>query len=206
MKKKICFAFCGVFLVAVVASNISGTGWIFYHDGPYRGKVVDADTGNPIEGAAVLGEWPLETYGGAGGRVQIYCDAQETMTDKNGEFIVPQAFCFHFWPFTKLGSTIFKIFKPGYDSYPPSLPIIGPASSQKDQQEAHKYQLEFWVTINKNNIVRLKKFENKEEREWIVNHISLVRIPQNKRPQKAKTMIDLINSERHTLGLQPVWR
>ncbi|MEK7226373.1 MAG: hypothetical protein AAB221_11945, partial [Bacteroidota bacterium] len=70
----------------------------------------------------------------------------------------------------------------------------------------HKYQLEFWVTINKNNIVRLKKFENKEEREWIVNHISLVRIPQNKRPQKAKTMIDLINSERHTLGLQPVWR
>lgn len=138
MRKKICIALSGVLLVAIVGANIFGAGWIFYHDGPYRGKVVDADTGQPIEGAAVLGEWHLETYASPGGPVGVYCDVQETLTDKNGEFVVPTAWCLSPWPFTKMGRPAgFVIFKPGYEVFnnapfvfgqPLSIFAIGPST------------------------------------------------------------------------------
>jgi hypothetical protein len=54
-------------------------------DGPYEGKIIDADTGKPIEGVVVLGVWYKE-YPGAGGAVSRYHDAMETLTDKNGDF------------------------------------------------------------------------------------------------------------------------
>jgi len=54
-------------------------------DGPYRGRVIDADTREPIEGVVVLGTWDRETPTVAGATHQYY-DAVETVTDKNGEF------------------------------------------------------------------------------------------------------------------------
>ncbi|MGD0884583.1 MAG: hypothetical protein ABSA46_06870 [Thermodesulfovibrionales bacterium] len=54
-------------------------------DGPYKGKVIDADTREPIEGVVVLGEWYRETPTAAGAVHRFY-DAMETVTDKNGDF------------------------------------------------------------------------------------------------------------------------
>jgi hypothetical protein len=55
------------------------------YDGPYKGQVVDAGTGEPIEGAVVLGVWYKEIPTAAGG-VSSYYDAEETVTDRNGKF------------------------------------------------------------------------------------------------------------------------
>lgn len=55
------------------------------YDGPYEGRVVDAETGQPIEGVVVLGVWYKETTTVAGA-VSSYYDAKETVTDKNGDF------------------------------------------------------------------------------------------------------------------------
>lgn len=57
-------------------------------DSECRGKVIDADTGEPIEGVVVLGVW-YEGSMGPGGIVRKYYDARETVTDKNGEFSLP---------------------------------------------------------------------------------------------------------------------
>lgn len=54
-------------------------------DGPYRGRVIDADTREPIEGVVVLGTWDRETIT-PGGATHTYYDAMETVTDKNGDF------------------------------------------------------------------------------------------------------------------------
>jgi hypothetical protein len=56
-------------------------------DGPYRGRIVDADTGEPIEGVVVLGTWYTEFPTLAGG-VQKYYDAREAVTDERGEFVI----------------------------------------------------------------------------------------------------------------------
>jgi len=54
-------------------------------DGPYEGRVIDVDTGQPIEGVVVLGDWSREHIS-PGGAVHTFYDAQETVTDKNGDF------------------------------------------------------------------------------------------------------------------------
>ncbi len=54
-------------------------------DGPYKGKVIDSDTGQPIEGVVVLGAW-YKQYPGAAGALSTYYDATETVTDKYGDF------------------------------------------------------------------------------------------------------------------------
>jgi len=58
------------------------------YDGPYSGRVIDADTGMPIEGAVVLGVWNTEKAT-PGGAVHDFYDARETLTDKNGDFELP---------------------------------------------------------------------------------------------------------------------
>ena len=55
------------------------------YDGPYKGKIIDAETGAPIEGVVVLGVWSKVAVSPGGG-VSSYYDAKETLTDKNGEF------------------------------------------------------------------------------------------------------------------------
>lgn len=55
------------------------------YDGTYSGKVVDAVTGEPIEGVVVLGWWEKE-YPTVAGPKHDYYDAEDTITDKNGEF------------------------------------------------------------------------------------------------------------------------
>jgi hypothetical protein len=58
------------------------------YDGPYSGRVIDADTGAPVEGVIVLGVWNTEQTT-PGGAVHSFHDARETVTDKNGEFEIP---------------------------------------------------------------------------------------------------------------------
>ena len=85
MKKHIFFGLLGVLV------SILNTGCVYSvarYDGPYEGRIVEADTGKPIEGVVVLGVWYKETPTVAGA-VSTYYDARETVTDKKGEFKIP---------------------------------------------------------------------------------------------------------------------
>jgi hypothetical protein len=91
---------------------------IYHHYGPYYGKVVDAETKQPLEGAAVLAVYYTQSYGPAG-PISHYLDAQETVTDKNGEFKIPSLNSFAFRPLQSFEPyTWFTIFKPSYGCYP----------------------------------------------------------------------------------------
>ena len=65
-----------------------------------NGRIVDADTKLPIEGVVVLGIWYNE-YGTPAGAITNYHNAKETVTDKNGDFVIK--------------GTDFIIFKAGYE-------------------------------------------------------------------------------------------
>jgi hypothetical protein len=86
--------------------------------GPFMGKVVDAETGKPVEGAVVLIGFFTET-GTFGGTARRFADAVETLTDAKGEFrISPKQVNL----FRKMASwdedCHISIFKPGYGTYP----------------------------------------------------------------------------------------
>ncbi|KJU84311.1 conserved hypothetical protein, membrane [Candidatus Magnetobacterium bavaricum] len=82
-------------------------------DGPYTGRVVELETGEPIGGVVVATYWGLLYQKGS-----KYC-YKETITDKNGEFEIPGVICIAAFTPSKLHPPHVVIFKPGYIGYPP---------------------------------------------------------------------------------------
>ncbi len=86
-------------------------------DGPYRGKVIDAETNLPIQGAVVHGTWHKIHLGGG----SDYYDSYETLTDKNGEFKIPgQGLLFDTFILGHVDWVMLTIFKAGYEEVEPS--------------------------------------------------------------------------------------
>lgn len=182
------------FLVSVPA--FAG-GWLIYHDGPYTGKIVDAETGAPIEGAAVVGIWSLLIYGGVEVRLQFF-DAKEAITDKEGKFEVPSVTGFHWWPLAGLERPEFIIFKPGYDSYPP-YDLTKPGITGMEQKG---------FLDHASNLIKLTKVNNQLERKKVLSsagfsfvgyinekEMSVIRV-------NASDFFKLINEEEIFLGIK----
>lgn len=108
-------------LLAISTFNNRSIYWFLYWDGPYHGQVVDADTGEPIEGAAVAGIWEFEGFVLFIASFTHFANAKETVTDANGKFKLPLTFAFTFWPFSVINEMDLLVFKPGYDSRPPAI-------------------------------------------------------------------------------------
>ncbi len=153
--------------------------------GPYYGKVIDAETKESIEGAAVLVVFYTEEYGPAGA-ITRYADALETVTDKNGEFKFSAHKVTVFRPlqgWDKYG--YFTIFKPGYGCYP----------NHKDVKPM--FVPNGTLPVNEYVTIELPRLGTREERIEST-HCS----PQSYITySKAKKFIDLINEENKSLGL-----
>lgn len=159
-------------------------GWLYYWDGPYKGKVVDADTGEPIEGAAVVEVAYIGIVAGIKDAMPFFCDAKETVTDKNGEFILPKVSCFNLWPLAEMGKPDFIVFKPGFLSYPP-----------RDMKASAFTGTEFKDKKQK-QVIKLNKAITYEERR---STLGLVDISDVK---KTPYLLKLINEERKKLGFK----
>ena len=97
----------GLLFILVVTSGCRGGAeqW-----GPFRGRMVDAETGAPIAGAHVMVSWERD-YPNPVHWTQRFYDAQETTTDSDGRFEIPRRRRF----FTMLvGGPRFGAFAPGY--------------------------------------------------------------------------------------------
>jgi hypothetical protein len=111
--------YCLIMVGGLALEACAATG--SYSAGPFRGKIVDAETKQPLEGAVVLAIWDKQgPIGGPGGPRSLFYDAQETLTDSNGEFNLPGIS--GFFPLSKIRGPLIVIFKPGYGSYPRFAP------------------------------------------------------------------------------------
>jgi len=89
--------------------------WLLYSKPEFRGRVIDAESRQPIEGAVVVVLYEKWEFGGPGGGNTLPMDAKETLTDKNGEFYFP-SYRTMIGPLSKVSDVSFIIFKPGYMS------------------------------------------------------------------------------------------
>lgn len=150
-----------------------------YADGPYHGKVIDKETKQPIEGAAVLAVWWKETAM-IGHPIESVHDVQETLTDQDGNFTIPGTSTVSLNPFSRIHEPVFTIFKPGYEA-------IG-NRRLKPPDKGERIVLE---------LGRLKTREEK-----LRNMDALLpgpHVPEEKYPN----LIRLRNIERVNLGLKP---
>ncbi|WP_167320756.1 carboxypeptidase-like regulatory domain-containing protein [Desulfocapsa sulfexigens] len=108
------------------------------HIGPYEGKIVDAETGKPIEGALIYSYISTESPSVAG-TVSHYAGYTQTFSDQNGCFKISKLL-FAFRPLAIWGDEHFIISKPEYIS---------------SAYTSHGNNIE----ESKENIIRLKKFK-----------------------------------------------
>ena len=102
--------------MVIAALLVSACGSPYYTSDPIEAWVVDAETGQPIEGAVVTANWQLVAASlDTGGRKVRQLEVFETVTDKEGRF--------HFPGFTRINFSLDElreedpqilIFKAGY--------------------------------------------------------------------------------------------
>lgn len=113
--KKIILMIIGLTVAILVFISGPGCGnqWILFYDKPITGRVVDAETGDPIENVVVISMWQLTQYlsHGHGG----YAKITVTKTDKDGTFQIPFWITFKPW---KWNSSV--------DEYAPKLVFYKP--------------------------------------------------------------------------------
>ena len=178
---------CSLFVIAELLF-LAGCA-ISHKYGPYYGKVIDSATKQPIEGAAVLVVYNTEHWGLAGS-VTHFADAQETLTDKNGEFRIPAKRVNTFRALS--GWELFPqviIFKPGYGCYPRHKdvkPMFTPNGTLPSNQ---------YVTVELPNV------QNEPRRARLENYGCY---PTGMVPtKKYEKLFALIQQERMDIGLEP---
>ena len=161
-----------------------------HSDGPYRGKVVELDTGNPIEGAVVAGQWDIDQFP----NLQRICDTKETLTDKNGEFELPKGWCVGI-PFVELHKPSIVIFKPGYLGYPPLGASQEDRKAQMPDFTGHEFKDKKQYIV-----IKLGRPKTRREQEFTVSHAEGLFHDGNSL-RKLSNLLMLTNEESRSLGL-----
>lgn len=154
------------------------------HHGPYRGRVVDAETGQPIRGAVVFAVWTREialiiqtnTY---------FFEACEALTGENGEFVIDARAVETSAPST-VRRAYFEVFFPGYSTLRRRPQTERGFASGDIEQGGASWGLVRLVT--------------REQRLQVIRSIPGIAVP----PDKVPNVIRLLNVERAALGLDPV--
>jgi hypothetical protein len=106
--------------LCVLASPAEGAG-------PWRAQIVDAETGQPIEGVVVLAYWFRYLASPGGWAAGKYHAADEVVTGPDGRFEVPSRIVINWLPvFAQIQGPEFKIFKPGYGQWQMRTPAYKP--------------------------------------------------------------------------------
>ena len=169
----------------------------------FKGRVIDADTKEPIEGAVVVASWHESTATIAGGSSR-FKDVKETLTNKNGEWRIrgPKGDRFIAQVFAMIPGIYyteapeFIIFKPGYCSYRAGFGI-----------KACKEKMKVYNFTNSDNIgevVELPKLTRREDRLRAVGISPSLMNGDEEMLKKIKEFIRLKNEERNYLGLEKV--
>jgi len=157
----------------------------YYELMPFEGRVIDADTKEPIEGAVVLAVYFDEAITIAGTNTYPI-DAQETLTDRKGEFKISEV---REW-FGPRPGTVVKaeviIFKPGYGVYPNHRRAKAVGGNKA------------WPHPGEYIVYELPRLKTREERDNNLPSLHLGDISK----EKYSTLLGLINEERTFLGYE----
>ena len=166
----------------------------------FKGRVIDADTKEPIEGAVVVASWHESTATIAGGTSR-FKDVKETLTDKNGEWKIrgPKGDRFIAQVFAMIPgiyyteSPEFIIFKPGYCSYRAGFGI----KACKEKMKVDN----FTNSDNIGEIVELPKLTKREDRLRAVGISPSLAGGDLATAKKLENFVRLLDKEERNLGL-----
>ena len=183
---------------------------LYFQTRTFQGKVIDADTKEPIEGAVVVAEWNTERNTPTATHTDLK-DVKECLTDKNGQWSIrgprgwanePIPYSSLFIPYTK--EPVFTIFKPGYCPWPSGFGIEacrGRLTFTGDKQKG----------IGEGGVLELPELTKREDRlraQGIGSSFLTATLADKQKATKIKNFLRLLNEEKKRLGLDqyPIWK
>jgi hypothetical protein len=187
-------------LVAVLAALLSVVALLrgvgpAHAAGPWKGQIVDAETGQPLSGVVVLAAWWLRSPGAVHER-RAFHEAHEVVTDGDGRFVVPAVPTATLNSFSRIQGPDLKIFKGGYGQWqfrgePPIL--------ASDIMERNAWLERTWRRFEADGVViELPPLKTREERRRFRG----LTTPSPDIPaDRAITFTNAINDEDRVLGI-----
>lgn len=165
--------------------------------GPWKGRILDMDTGEPLEDAAIVAEWN-KIKPGAGDTYEETFHVIEVVTDKDGYFEIPAYVPINLLPVvTRVEGPYFTIFKPGYLSLRNfSGNFLLPGATDKPDEKMALWPFHKYTTKTAANLIELPKLKSDEDRR---KNIRLPLLDAKDIPN----FLRLINQESVSLGLPP---
>jgi len=168
-------------VLALLALGVAGCfGHLVYLSGPFSGRVVDASTGQPLAGAAVVAVWRQEGPG-PGHPTERFHDALEVVADADGHFTLPRKT--HFTAVGEIGDPDIVAYAAGYK--PALLGGVDFRSGAPDRRV----------------VIPLARPAPDERRRFAGIPLGVGLTDYSKIPN----LVRLINVERRSLGLQPLY-
>jgi hypothetical protein len=199
MKKRSKYILAGTVILAFLIIAIH-----FANTRTFKGRVIDTDTKEPIEGAVVVAAWYKARDTIAGESTSLK-DVKECLTDKNGKWWIrgpkgrppghgpmPPLSLF----FSYIREPVFIVFKPGYCSWPNGFSIDACKNRIRitgDKDEG----------IGGGGTLELPKLTKREDRVE-AQSLQLPLGPGSL--EKMKELIRLLNEEGRNLGLGEIYK
>ncbi len=210
------FFYIGLIMAFLLFSATSSHAlwWMVYHKPAFKGKVMDAETKEPIEGAVVVVKYSKTAIRLGPESNTITVDVKETLTDKEGIFNIP-SYTTIIDPLAWEGMANFIIFKPGYDRWQgyQSLPYgIRPIDEEIffSKGIGTEGELETWVkggpppVLRKSKVtfgvVELPKLKTREERIKAKDSADILGIEITSKD--LPLLYKIIDEENRNLGLK----
>jgi hypothetical protein len=163
--------------------------------GPWKGQIVDKETGKPLEGVIVLATWykAYSTPGGWGGGG--YYDSEEVATDIDGRFTIQSKQTWTINPFSAIKGPEFYIFKSGYGQWQ----FQGQDRWSKDALESEEQRKQTWQKfVGEGVTLELPRLTSDAARLRFLSRPN-GEIPSDRMPKYLKAL----DRERINLGLRP---
>lgn len=169
--------------------------------GPWTAQILDAETGQPLEGVVVLAAWYRRYNSPAGEAGGGYYASDEVVTGPDGRFVIPARFTFTFLPFlTRINGPDFSIFKPGYGQWR----FQGSETWPWDAVERRRHVDQAWRRFAGDGaIIVLPPLKTREERLKFFDRISApVEVPDS----EMRALLNALDRESVFLGFKPTGR
>lgn len=149
--RRICFFSALVLILAVFAIPAAAAG-------PWKGKIIDIEAKEPLEGAVVVTYWYRVWRTPAGGIPDVY-EIKEVLTNKEGKFEIPSYTPINLLPILSyIRGPEFIIFKPGY------LSLSGRYLEENVIDNVAEFKRNEKVYRLAPGIIELPKLQTREER------------------------------------------
>lgn len=164
--------------------------------GPWKGQIVDAETGQPLEGVVVLAMWYKRHTSPGGWAGGGYYASEEVVTGVEGRFVIQERATWTFNPFSSIKGPEIMIFKPGYGLWR----FQGSEAWPKDAYEQGVRAKEAWKQFEGDGaVIALPPLKTREERLKFLSHIYW---PPDAPMEKTRRIREAEESERAYLGLR----